>query len=129
MAPGASVQSIESPACELTDASHLSLLCIARDTHQGFLVPLQIDRWNAGCLGDGAGPSMSLFSSKPATAAHSVTMFIASTRRDDRRVGDAIGDAGVHHAMAMMSAPPGHQPGVMVGQPSEVLKVVIKFKV
>jgi hypothetical protein len=53
MAPGASVQSIESPACELTDASHLSLLCIARDTQQGFLVPLQIDRWNAACLGDG----------------------------------------------------------------------------
>jgi len=67
----------------------------------------------SGCLGDGGGSSMSLFATKPVTSAQSVTMFIASTRRDDRRGGAAAGDAGVHHAMAMMSAPPGHQPGVI----------------
>ena len=67
----------------------------------------------SGCLGDGGGPSMSLFASRPTTAAQSVTMFVASTRRDDRRVGDAVGDNGIHHSMAMLSVPPGHQPGVI----------------
>ena len=66
-----------------------------------------------GCMGDGAGSSMSLFASPAPVSAQSVTMFVASTRRDDRRVGDAVGDSGVHHAMAIMSVPPGHKPGVI----------------
>ncbi len=67
----------------------------------------------SGCIGDGAGSSMNLFASRPMTAAQSVTLFIASTRRDDRRVGESVGDGGVHHAMAMMNVPPGHQPGII----------------
>ena len=76
----------------------------------------------SGCMGEGTSSSMSLFDSTPQTAARSVTMFVASTRRDDRRVGDAVGDGGVHHAMVMVSVPPGHQPGVIeaptFGKPS-----------
>ena len=67
----------------------------------------------SGCMGEGMSPSMGLFDSKSPTAAQSVTMFVASTRRDDRRVGDAVGDGGAHHAMVMMSVPPGHQPGII----------------
>ncbi len=63
----------------------------------------------SGCMGDG----MSLFETKPEVSARSVTMFVASTRKDDRRIGDAVGDGGVHHALVMVSAPPGHQPGVI----------------
>ena len=63
----------------------------------------------SGCMGEGMSPNLSLFDSKPEASARSVTMFVASTRRDDRRVGDA----GVHHAMVMVSVPPGHQPGVI----------------
>jgi len=76
----------------------------------------------SGCLGDGMSPSMGLFDSQPQAAARSVTMFVASTRRDDRRVGDAVGDGGVHHALVMVSVPPDHQPGVIeaptFGKPS-----------
>ena len=67
----------------------------------------------SGCMGDGMSSSMSLFDAKLEASARLVTMFVASTRRDDRRVGDAVGESGVHHAMVMVSVPPGHQPGVI----------------
>ncbi len=67
----------------------------------------------SGCMGEGMSPSMGLFDAPPQTSARSVTMFVASTRRDDRRVGDAVGDGGVHHALVMVSVPQGHQPGVI----------------
>ena len=57
----------------------------------------------SGCMGEGMSPSMSLFDAPAQTSARSVTMFVASTRRDDRRVGDAGGDGGVHHALVMVS--------------------------
>lgn len=66
-----------------------------------------------GCMGEGGSSSMSLFESRPQASARSVTMFVASTRRDDRRLGDAVGENGAHHAMVMVSVPPGHQPGVI----------------
>ena len=67
----------------------------------------------SGCMGEGMSPSLGLFDSKPTASPRSVTMFVASTRRDDRRVGDAVGDGGVHHALVMVSVPPSHQPGVI----------------
>ncbi len=67
----------------------------------------------SGCMGEGMSPAMGLFDSKPATAAQSVTMFVASTRSDDRRIGDAVGDGGLHHAMVTVSVPPNHQPGLI----------------
>ena len=76
----------------------------------------------SGCMGDGVSPSLGLFDSTPQTSARSVTMFVASTRRDDRRVGDAVGEGGLHHALVMVSVPPDHQPGVIeaptFGKPS-----------
>ena len=51
-----------------------------------------------------------------------VTMFVASTRRDDHRVADAIADGGVHHSLVTVTVPPGHQAGVIetpaFGKPS-----------
>jgi len=67
----------------------------------------------SGCVGDSMSPSLGLFESKPQASPRMVTMFVASTRRDDRRVGDAVSEGGLHHALVMMSAPPGHQPGVI----------------
>ena len=67
----------------------------------------------AGCMGEGGSSSLGLFESRPQASARSVTMFVASTRRDDRRIGDAVGESGAHHAMVMVSVPPGHQPGVI----------------
>ena len=67
----------------------------------------------SGCMGEGVSSSMSLFESTPQGSARSVTMFVASTRRDDRRVGDAVGDGGLHHALIMVSVPSDHQPGVI----------------
>ena len=67
----------------------------------------------AGCMGEGGSSSLGLFESRPQASARSVTMFVASTRRDDRRMGDAVGESGAHHAMVMVSVPPGHQPGVI----------------
>ena len=78
-----------------------------------------------GCMGEGGSSSMGLFDSRPQASARSVTMFVASTRRDDRRIGDAVGDGGAHHAMVMVSVPPGHQPGVIeaptFGKPKTVM--------
>jgi esterase/lipase superfamily enzyme len=42
-----------------------------------------------------------------------VTIFIASTRKDDRRVGEAVVDGGVHHSMVRVSVPPNHKAGVI----------------
>jgi esterase/lipase superfamily enzyme len=38
---------------------------------------------------------------------------VASTRRDDRQIGEAITSEGVHHSLVMMSVPTGHMPGVI----------------
>jgi hypothetical protein len=67
----------------------------------------------SGCMGEGMSPSLGLFDSGPMASPRLVTMFVASTRRDDRRVGDAVGEGGVHHALVMVSVPPSHQPGVI----------------
>jgi esterase/lipase superfamily enzyme len=72
----------------------------------------------SGCstvgLGDmTASASSALFSSSTKTAPLPVTIFVASTRKDDRRVGEAVADGGVHHAMITVSVPPGHKSGII----------------
>ena len=42
-----------------------------------------------------------------------VQMFVASTRRDDTRVGDAVTDGGVRHSLVLASVPPAHRPGAI----------------
>lgn len=65
----------------------------------------------SGCSGGFSGMNSANFLSVPAV--NSVTMFVASTRRDDRQVGEAITSEGVHHTLVMMSVPPDHKPGVI----------------
>ena len=64
----------------------------------------------SGCSGGFGGNSANLLS---VPSVNTVTMFVASTRRDDRQVGEAITNEGVHHTLVMMSVPPDHKPGVI----------------
>ena len=63
-----------------------------------------------------------MFSRQPKLAPLPVSIFVASTRRDDVRLGDVIADGGVHHSMITVSVPPNHQPGIIetptFGKPS-----------
>jgi esterase/lipase superfamily enzyme len=52
-------------------------------------------------------------SARPEGAAYPVQMFVTSTRRDDVRVGEVVGDGGVHHSLVQISVPPAHSPGVV----------------
>ena len=80
----------------------------------------------SGCASGMAGISASVpggfFASRPAGSPLPVTMFVASTRRDDHRVADTIADGGVHHSLLTITVPPGHQAGVIetptFGKPS-----------
>ena len=70
-----------------------------------------------GCsssLGDiSASASSGLFSQGEKRSPLPVTIFVASTRKDDRPVAEAVADGGVHHAMMTISVPPGHKSGVI----------------
>lgn len=55
----------------------------------------------------------SAFSSPAKGTPLPVTMFIASTRRDDQRIADTVVDGGVHHSIEIVTLPPGHRPGVI----------------
>ena len=63
-----------------------------------------------------------MFAKQPKLAPLPVSIFVASTRRDDVRLGDVIADGGVHHSMITVSVPPNHQPGIIetptFGKPS-----------
>jgi esterase/lipase superfamily enzyme len=81
----------------------------------------------SGCQSVGLGDmsalaSPSLFSAGTKRAALPVTIFVASTRKDDRHVADAVVDGGVHHSMITVSVPAGHKAGVIetptFGKPS-----------
>ena len=65
----------------------------------------------SGCMGGFNAMNSSTLLAVPTN--NSVTMFVASTRRDDRQIGEAITNEGVHHSLVMMSVPPGHKPGVI----------------
>ncbi len=54
-----------------------------------------------------------MFAKQPKLAPLPVSIFVASTRRDDVRLGDVIADGGVHHSMVTVSVPPNHQPGII----------------
>ncbi len=69
----------------------------------------------SGCMGSFNDMSGSSLLSVPSV--NSITMFVASTRKDDRQIGDAVTNEGVHHAMVMMNVPPTHKAG-MIDTPS-----------
>ena len=74
-----------------------------------------------GCASGGVGEmtasvaasAKSLGGAREMGEALTVQMFVASTRRDDTRVGDAVADGGVRHSLVLASVPPAHRPGAI----------------
>ncbi len=70
-------------------------------------------------LADMSASTGNMFSSSSTGSrqAQPVTMFVASTRKDDRRAGAPITPNGAHFALNIVSVPPGHRAG-KVEQPA-----------
>ena len=73
----------------------------------------------SGCMATGfsdmtasvASTATGLVTSKPEGEPIPVQLFIASTRRDDRSVGEAVADGGVHHSLVQVTLPARHATG------------------
>lgn len=76
-----------------------------------------------------ANSAGNLMGARPAGSPIDVQMFVASTRRDDFRVGDAVSDGGVHHSLNLVSLPANHEPGVIerpsFGKPDRARHIVL----